>query len=389
MAELLRVPFNEPVVLPNHLDHLQQALHAPRPTRHFAGLGPFTRRCESALDALNGGRNFIVSSATHALEMMPILLRIEPGDEVILPSYTFVSTANAFLLRGARLRFVDNDEFGNIRISEVERLLGPRTKAVVAVHYAGASADMDSLLEICAKAGVALVEDAAQAIGAAYKGRPLGTIGRFGCYSFHETKNVTSGEGGALIIGSPSSFPEEAERAEVIREKGTNRRRFIRGLVDKYTWVDIGSSFVLSDLNAAYLLPQLERLNEIQGRRKTIWTAYQEALESPLAQIDARILHTPSHNTPNWHLFGILFPATALRDSFIAFMRDSGILTPFHYVALHSSPFGLELSNEKTERLPNCDLFSTCLARLPLFYNLEDHELTYVIDRAIAWIRAQ
>jgi dTDP-4-amino-4,6-dideoxygalactose transaminase len=310
--------------------------------------------------------------------MMPILLGIGPGDEVILPSFTFPSTANAFTLRGSKLRFADNDEFGNISISEVDRLLNKRTRAVVAVHYAGTSADMDPLLSLCREAGIFLVEDAAQALGAEYRGHPLGTLGTLGCYSFHETKNVSSGEGGALICGDVS----HVTRAEVLREKGTNRSAFLQGLVDKYSWVDIGSNYVLSELNSAYLLPQLQHFPIIQDRRKEIWEGYARGLQEHIAAKGGRALGTPAFNKANYHMFALIFAVPEHRDLFIRGMREAGIVCPFHYVPLHTSLFGRTFYENAPDTLPNCDDISQCLVRLPVFYNLSDAEHARVVQNA-------
>ncbi|MEW6055594.1 MAG: dTDP-4-amino-4,6-dideoxygalactose transaminase [Bdellovibrionota bacterium] len=374
----IKVPFNKPVVLDRQEALLAEAIR----NGHLSGNGPFTKRCEQLLEKIAGKKTLLVSSGTHALEMIPLLLDLKPGDEVILPSYTFSSTANAFALRGAVLRFADNDLFGNILPSEVERLLSKKTKAVMAVHYAGASADLDAISEICAKNSVPLVEDAAQAIGASYKGRTLGTIGELGCYSFHETKNVTSGEGGALILGN-SKF---LDRAEILREKGTNRARFFQGLADKYTWVDIGSSYLMSDMNAAYLYPQLDDLPQITKRRKQIWEGYKTSLAAEFAEFDIRVLGTPAHNTPNYHLFAMIMPNHELRTRFISFMKSNGIICPFHYVSLHTSPFGARFYSGRPEHLPGCEKLSQSLVRFPLFYNLTEEEQGYVIEKARKWL---
>jgi dTDP-4-amino-4,6-dideoxygalactose transaminase len=379
MSEML-VMFNRPVMLEN----IPQSISDSLKSNHLSGMGPMTRRCETLLSELNHCPNLMTSSATHALEMMALLLNIEPGDEVIVPSYTFVSTANAFALRGAKIVFAENDDFGNISIPDVERLINNKTQAVVAVHYGGNSADMDRLGAITANSGIALLEDAAQAIGSTCRGRPLGTIGALGCYSFHETKNVHSGEGGALILGKN----EFLDRAEIIREKGTNRRKFSQGLVDKYSWLDIGSSYVLSDLNCSLLVPQLENLSEIGERRKSIWGRYNSALNSQLNRIGAEILGQPEYNdNPNHHLFAIIFSKPWERTDFIDFMLGKGILTPFHYVSLHTSSYARSLSREAPRVLKNCDRFSQCLVRLPLFYNMTDDQCLFVIEKVNEWIR--
>lgn len=370
----MKTPFNKSVLLENHLDSIRVALESG----DTSGNGVFGKKCEVLLSKIAGKPVGLTTSGSHALEMIGLLLRIEPGDEVILPSYTFSSTANAFALRGARLRFADNDEFGNILPAEVDRLLSPRTKAVMAVHYAGASADLDAILEICAPKQIPLVEDAAQALGALYKGRPLGAIGAIGCYSFHETKNVSSGEGGALICGDESFVA----RAEILREKGTNRRAFFQGLVDKYTWVDIGSSYILSELNAAYLLPQLEAFEKIQARRRAICERYADELKSTFDQHGIRILGTPAHNTPNYHMFAAIFQTQEERGDFIARMKEKETVCPFHYVPLHTSPFGRSFYNEDPENLPGCERIAHCLVRFPLYYNLSDDMQSHVIDNA-------
>jgi dTDP-4-amino-4,6-dideoxygalactose transaminase len=322
-----------------------------------------------------------ITEAINVLEMAALLLGIRPGDEVIVPSYTFVSTASAFALRGAKIVFVDVDAGGNLALDEVAAALTPRTRSVVAVHYAGNSCDMERLLEICGS--VPVVEDAAQAIGASFAGRPLGTFGTVGALSFHETKNVGCGEGGAVILGDERLL----ERAEYIRDKGTNRRRFLSGLVDKYTWVDLGSSYVLSDLNAAYLVDQLRAHDKIHARRREVHERYMSGLAGPLERAGAYVIRGHPLNTPNHHLFGIVFHDQSARVRFIAHMRKHDILTPFHYVALHLSPMG-EAYHPSRRPLPNAERLTSCLVRLPLFYNITDEEVGVVIDRALEAIDA-
>ncbi len=373
---MMKVPFNKPVWLPE----IGASLQAAAESGCLAGCGPLTRRAERALAAEGLDRALIVTSGTHALEISALLAGISPGDEVILPSYTFVSTANAFVLRGAVLRFADNDAHGNITLAEVERLTTARTRAVVAVHYAGSSADMDPLVAYCRERRLTLIEDAAQALGATYKGRPLGTFGASSAFSFHETKNVTSGEGGAVWL----STEEARERAEILREKGTNRSKFILGLVDKYTWVDLGSSYVLSELNVAYLLPQLERLGAINARRATLWAHYARELREPAETAGVGILGVPAYNGPNAHMFALVMPTADARSRYIAHMRDNGVTTPFHYLPLHKSPFGESFAARhglQTEDLPGCERLASCLVRLPLFYNLREDEQAYVIEQ--------
>lgn len=371
------IPFNKPVWLGTELDRITEAL---RVNGHAAGGGPFGKRCEALLRDLLGRRVLLVTSGTHALEMMALLLDLREGDEVILPSYTFVSTANAFVLRRARPVFADVDAHGNLDVNEVAALAGPRTRAIVPVHYGGNSCDMQALLE--AAGGIPVVEDAAQAIGARFAGRPLGTFGRCAAISFHETKNVGCGEGGALVVSDETL----AERADYLRDKGTNRSRFLAGLVDKYTWVDVGSSYVLSDLNAAYLVDQLLALDRIQRRRAEVYARYAEALTRTIEAKGGYVIRPHTRNDPNHHLFALVFREGYERTRFIAHMRDHGILAPFHYVALHGSPFGSRFHDGRA--LPWSDRLTRCLVRLPLFFNIADAEVDEVIGRSLEFIRA-
>jgi dTDP-4-amino-4,6-dideoxygalactose transaminase len=373
----LRIPFNQPVRLGGELEAIERVFQQGQ----TAGVGPLGARCEELLELRFRRRALLVSSCTHALEMAALLLDLRPGDEVLVPSFTFVSTANAFVLRGARPVFVDVDASGNLDVSSVAALRTERTRAVCAVHYAGSSCDVDALVE--ALPGAPLVEDAAQAIGATFRGRPLGTLGVAGALSFHETKNVGCGEGGALVVRE-----ELTERAEFLREKGTNRRKFSQGLVDKYTWVDVGSSYALSELNAAYLEPQLRALDAIQARRSQVFARYVEALARPVERAGARILLPPEHNgAGNAHLFALVFGSGQQRTRYIAHMREHGILTPFHYVALHRSPFGSRFHDGRP--LPMSDLLTDCLVRLPLFFNLTDAQADEVADRTLEFLRGQ
>ena len=380
-AAPLKVPFNKPVWLPEH----ETIFTDPRLRHCIAGNGEFTKSVESQFERVLGKPLRLVTSATHAMEMMALLIDLAPGDEVIVPSFTFVSTANAFALRGARIRFADNDEFGNILPAEVERLANSKTKAVIAVDYAGASADMDALIEVCRRKNIVLFEDAAQAVGGFYKNKPLGTLGALGCFSFHETKNITSGEGGGLILGDTAYL----ERAEILREKGTNRARFLQGLADKYTWVDVGSSYVLSELSVAYLEAQVGKIDEIAEKRGRIWNRYRKELASVFARFEIDFLATPAHNRPNYHLFAGVFPAQEIRDSFIRWMRANGIICPFHYVSLHSSPFGARFSDGKPETLKGCERLSRQLVRFPLFYNMTEAQQDFVLEKSAEWVRTQ
>jgi dTDP-4-amino-4,6-dideoxygalactose transaminase len=370
------IPFNRPVWLGTEPANLERAI---RDNAHVAGGGPFGARCESLLSQELGQPTLLTSSCTHALEMAALLLDVEAGDEVILPSFTFVSTANAFALRGAELSFVDVDENGNLALAELEGALTSRTRAVVAVHYAGNSCDMTRLLEVCG--AVPVVEDAAQALFASYAGRPLGTFGALGTVSFHETKNVGCGEGGAITLRDP----ELLDRAREIRDKGTNRQSFLAGLADKYTWTRLGSSYGLSDLNAAYLLGQLEARERIQARRAVLHQRYLDALAGPLERVGGYVVRGHKDNAPNHHLFGMVFRDPAQRDAFIAHMSRHGIVTPFHYVALHLSPMGRRFASAQ-RRLPNSERLSSCLVRLPLFFNLTDRDQEEVISRALEFL---
>lgn len=365
-----RIPFNRPPSFEGVGREVARAIEGG----HTAGGGPFTRACEEALGRLLGAPALLTTSATHALEAAALLLGTAPGGEVVVPSFTFVSTANAFVLAGARIRFVDCDADGNVSVDHVEACLGPRTRAVVPVHYAGNSCDMDRLLAVCGAAGVPVVEDAAQSIGVTYKGRPLGTLGALGCLSFHETKNLCAGEGGALVVGNERFLT----RAHHLRDKGTNRRDFSLGMAEKYSWVDVGSSWALSGLNAAYLAAQLDRMDEIQGRRSELWRRYDAALRPVVSTVGARTLAIPAHNRPNYHLFAVVWPDRETRDRFIRHTASRGILTPFHYVPLHRSPYGSRFATGET--LANTDRLGDGLVRLPLFFNLTDAEQDEVID---------
>lgn len=374
-----QVAFNKPAFLGAEVEEILKAIQSHN---QISGGGHYTKACEQFLEEMYQTPGLLTSSCTHSLEMAALLLNIRPGDEVIIPSYTFVSTANAFALRGASIRFADCDRFGQLDLGSVRKQLTSKTRAVCVVHYAGNSTDMDALTRFCKANGLALVEDAAQAIGASYKGKLLGTWGDLGCFSFHETKNITSGEGGALLINNPVMV----DRAHHIREKGTNRAQFIQGLTDKYTWVDIGSSYVLSDMNAAHLLVQLKHISLIHARRKTIWERYWNELTG---LIDADILGIPAGNTPNYHLFAMIFENPERRASFIHFMRELAITAPFHYVALHSSPMGKSIGLETDEKFVHTNRLSQGLVRLPLFYNMTDAEQDWVIESTLRFFRRQ
>lgn len=367
------IPFNRPFVVGKELYYIAQAVQ----NGHLAGDGQFTKMCNAWLeDRFQAKKALLTHSCTAALEMAALLADIKPGDEVIMPSYTFVSTANAFALRGAVIRFVDiRPDTLNIDENIIEQAITPKTKVIVPVHYAGVSCEMDTIMAIAERHNLLVVEDAAQGVNATYKGRYLGTIGHLGCFSFHETKNFISGEGGALIINELSFV----ERAEIIREKGTNRSRFFRGQVDKYTWVDLGSSYLPSDLVAAFLYAQLEQADEISLQRQSIYERYASGLK-PLA--DAGILRLPysppgcSHNA---HMFYIVVKDEPTRSDLIAHLKANGIHSVFHYIPLHTSPMGL-LFGGTPSSLPITEDLSERLIRLPCYYELNHEEQDRIIS---------
>jgi len=371
------IPFNRPALVGGESENIAEALRGA----HLSGDGPFSKKCEAWLETYLAARAVLLTpSCTHALEMTALLLDIGAGDEVIVPSYTFVSTANAFALRGARIVFVDICEDTLwLDIKSVERAITDKTRAIVAVHYAGACGDIERLCLLAAERGIPVIEDAAQALGSSYRGKPLGAFGAMSTFSFHETKNVTSGgEGGALVINDESLIA----RAEVVREKGTNRSKFFRGAVDKYTWVDIGSSYLPSELQAAFLLAQLESLEIINGRRLEIWAKYFDRLSQ--TQTDQIKVMPPPENgcRHNGHMFYILTASMAKRSLLIEELKARGVMAVFHYVPLHSSPAGKaygELRGDATVT----DSISGRLLRLPLWYGMTDEEASHVLSSAI------
>ena len=367
------IPFNKPFLTGRELDYIRQA-HA---AHHLSGDGAFTRRCNAWLEQRIGcHKAMLTHSCTAALEMCAILADIQPGDEVIMPSFTFVSTANAFVLRGGVPVFVDiRPDTLNIDESKIEAAITSKTRAIMVVHYAGMACDMAAIQGIAARHRLLLIEDAAQAIGAAYRGRPLGSFGQLAALSFHETKNVISGEGGALLVNAP----ELARRAEIVREKGTNRGAFFRGEVDKYTWVDVGSSFLPSDIIAAFLWAQFEQFEEIAARRSALWRRYHEAfadLEKAGLALRPRV---PPDATPNAHCYFLLLPDAETRTRFIAALRRDGVNSVFHYVPLHSAPAGRKFARTSGS-LSVTQSVSDRLTRLPLWLGLEPQQ-DYVIER--------
>ncbi len=363
----MNIPFNRPFLVGSELEYIRQA-HA---NGRLSGDGVFTKQCHQWLEShLGVGKALLTHSCTAALEMAAILLDLEPGDEVIMPSFTFVSTANAFVLRGAVPVFVDiRPDTLNIDENLIEAAITPRTRAICVVHYAGVACEMDTIMALARRHGLKVVEDAAQGIFSTYKGRALGSIGDLAALSFHETKNVISGEGGALLINDPALV----ERAEIIREKGTNRSRFFRGQVDKYTWVDIGSSYLPSELIAAFLAAQLEHGSEITARRLAIWERY-HAWAAPLEAAGAlRRPIVPADCNHNAHMYYLLLAGLKERTAFIEAMKAADIGTVFHYIPLHSSPAGQRFGRTAGE-LPHTDAISERLVRLPFWVGMEDQQ---------------
>jgi dTDP-4-amino-4,6-dideoxygalactose transaminase len=365
------IPFNRPFIAGKELYYMAQAVQGG----HLAGDGPFTRKCNAWMEERFQARKVLLThSCTAALEMAALLADVGPGDEVIMPSYTFVSTANAFALRGATIRFADiRPDTLNIDETRIEPLVTTNTKVIVPVHYAGVACQMDVIGAIAAEHGLLVIEDAAQGVNATSNGQYLGTIGHLGCYSFHETKNFISGEGGAILIND-SRF---IERAEVIREKGTNRAKFFRGEVDKYTWVDIGSSYLPSELIAAFLFAQLEQADEITRRRHAIHQRYADGLQ-PLADAGYLRLQTPPGNEHNAHMFYILAESEPVRARLLAHLRQNNIHAVFHYVPLHTSPMGRRYGYKRGD-LPVTEDLSERLIRLPCYYELSQHDQDRVI----------
>lgn len=369
------IPFNKPYLHGRELVYIAQAAASGK----ISGDGIFTQKCHSFFEERYGfNKPLLTPSCTAALEMSALLLDVKLGDEVILPSFTFVSSANAFALRGAKLIFADSEECTpNIDVQKLEELITSRTVAIVVVHYAGIACDMDIIMKIADKYDIAVVEDAAQAIDSYYKGRPLGSIGNFGAFSFHETKNVIAGEGGLLVVGDEKF----ASRAEIIREKGTNRSAFFRGEIDKYCWVDIGSSFLPSDVIAAYLYAQLECLDNIQNRRKAIWQRYWNRLSEKVPNFGITLPIIPSWATNNAHIFFLNCQNLEQRTYLTDKLKAEGIHAVFHYLSLHDSPY----FHDKHDGRPllNSDRFSDCLLRLPLYFEMTDQQVDLVCDKVL------
>ncbi len=377
-----RIPFNRPGVVGKELEYISSAIHH----RHLAGDGAFTRRCRALLEeGLGVGRVLLTTSCTDALEMAALLLDLQPGDEVIVPAFTFVSTVNAFVLRGAKPVFADiRADTLNLDESRVEALVTPRTRAIVPVHYAGVGCEMDEIGAIARRHGAVIVEDSAHGLFGKYRGRFLGTFGSLATLSFHETKNFTCGEGGALLINDSRLV----ERAEILRDKGTNRARFFRGEVDKYSWVDIGSSFLPSDLLAAFLSAQLEARDRIQGRRRAIWNRYDERLRPWALAHGVQLPSVPAHCDQAYHMFYLVLPTSSARAALIEHVKSAGIQSVFHYLPLHLSEMGRRFGGREGD-CPVAEDRSECLLRLPFYNDLSEDDQDTVVDAILGFEHAE
>lgn len=369
------ITFNKPFLTGKEAHYMYQAVYTGR----LSGNGFFTKKCQQFFeDKYDFKKAILTTSGTDALEMAAILCDVKPGDEVIVPSYTFVSSALAFVRQGAKIIFADScKDNPNIDPERLKGLITNKTKAIVPVHYAGVACDMDRIMDIANRHNLFVVEDAAQAIDSYYKGKPLGTIGHFGCFSFHETKNVTSGgEGGLLSVNDEAYL----RRAEIIWEKGTNRAEFFRGMVNKYGWVDTGSSFLPSEINSAFLWAQLESLDQIQNRRKEMWGAYYEGLKDLADKGFFSLPDIPEYATNNAHMFYLVCRSLDERTKLISYLKDKDVNAVFHYLSLHLSDYYKDHHEGIIPNLPNCDRFADCLVRLPMFYELKDEEVQIVVD---------
>ena len=370
--------FNKPYYSGKELAYLEQVCHSTT----MSGNGDFTKQCHRFFEERYGFQKcLLTTSGTDALEMCAMLCRLQPGDEVIVPSYTFVSTALAFLREGARVVFADSGpDHPNITAETIRPLVTSRTKVIVVVHYAGVACDMDPIMALAQEHGLLVVEDAAQAIDAFYKGRPLGGIGHLGAFSFHESKNIHCGEGGMLVVNDDRFV----RRSEILWEKGTNRAEFYRGMVNKYGWCDMGSSFLPSEFNAAYLWSQLEQLDDIQHKRLQIWTWYHEALAAlPASRVKLPVI--PDYATNNAHMFFLVCASLEERTRLIAYLKEHGVQATFHYLPLHASAYYHDQHDGRP--LPACDHFGDCLVRLPLYYELTEAEVNHIAEAVKAFYR--
>lgn len=368
------IPFNKPYCSGRELKYIEDVCHSTT----MSGNGEYTKKCHHFFEEKYGFKKVLLcTSGTDALEMCAMLCNLKPGDEVIVPSYTFVSTALAFLREGAKVVFADSGtDNPNITIDNIIPLVNNHTKVIAVVHYAGVACDMDAIMQFANENGILVVEDAAHSIDSFYKGKPLGGIGHLAAFSFHETKNISSGEGGLLVVNDDRFI----RRSEIIWEKGTNRAEFYRGMVNKYGWCDIGSSFLPSEFNAAYLWAQLEQLEDIQNKRKHIWNMYYNGLNS---KIDSNIIipRIPNYATNNGHMFYMVCPTLEYRTELMQYLINNGIQTTFHYLPLHTSVYYQDKHDGRV--LTNCDKFSDCLVRLPLYYELTNDNVEFIIQRIL------
>ena len=364
------IHYNKPYFSGREIKYLEEVCHSMT----MSGNGDFTKKCHSFFEQRYGFKKcLLTTSGTDALEMCAMLCNIREGDEVIIPSYTFVSTALAFLREKAKVVFADSgNETPNITVEQIAPLITPRTKVIAVVHYAGVACDMAPIMKLAKEHNIIVVEDAAQAIDSFYKGRPLGSIGHLAAFSFHETKNINCGEGGMLVVNDERFIP----RAEIIWEKGTNRAEFYRGMVNKYGWCDLGSSFLPSEFNAAYLWAQLEQIDDIQTKRKKIWQSYYDSLKGYVEESGMRLPIIPEYATNNGHIFYIVCPSLDYRSRFMEWMKEHGVQTTFHYLPLHSSQY--YASQYQGPQLQQCDRYADCLVRLPLYYELKDEEVNKI-----------
>lgn len=368
------IPFNKPCLTGKEAHYMYQAVF----TGKLSGNGYFTKKCQHYFEERYGFKKcLLTTSGTDALEMCAMLCGLNPGDEVIVPSYTFVSTALAFLREGAKVIFADSMQCNpNLDAESLEKLITPRTRVIAPVHYAGVACDMDAIMAVAEKHNLLVVEDAAQAIDSFYKGRPLGSIGHLGAFSFHETKNITAGGEGGLLTINDERF---IRRSEILWEKGTNRAEFFRGAVNKYGWVDMGSSFLPAEINAAFLWAQLENLDVIQNKRKKLWEQYFAGLQQLAGEGLIRLPYIPGYATNNAHMFYFICRNLEERTGLIAYLKENGVTAPFHYLSLHKSDYYLA-HNEDRPELTNCDMYSDCLIRMPMYYELELEQVDMIVE---------
>lgn len=365
------IPYNKPYFSGKELEYMKNVCYSAT----MSGNGEYTKKCQAFFEERYGFKKcFLTTSGTDALEMCAMLCKLKNGDEVIIPSYTFVSTALAFMREGASIVFADSSSSSpNITAEIIEPLITERTKVIALVHYAGIACDMDAIMALADKYNLLVVEDAAHAIDSFYNGKPLGGIGHFSAFSFHETKNISCGEGGLLVVNKEEFIP----RSEILWEKGTNRSAFYRGAVDKYGWVDMGSSFLPSEFNAAYLWAQLENLDDIQEKRKYIWRKYYDGLKGHIDESNMTLPFVPNYATVNGHIFYIICSSLDYRTNLMAYLKENGIQSTFHYIPLHSSEFYKQ--RYKGTDLPNCNKYGDCLVRLPLYYSLSDNAIDRIV----------